>query len=610
VKDELQMTEILTPPVLLLDTFMCSQSGNLHDLSACSDHSNSCILENDPEPDTSSSLARQGLAHPPLHPEMGMRYLSIPPTDDVRFNSDPDHSHHSPVYSVEPAITTSTFLPYTNIYQPATYSSGGSSYFSPASSLFSVPDIKPRLGAINASPGMASSRSAALPNPASPISARGLYNTAGTPLLQRRSDLLSRSPSSTTVRGLPLSPSSSGFTSPTNMENSLGGQASPPLHPTEVIYQLQTPEGQVIRPEIFGKIDKGFFMADNDWTCYRRNYFSLNCSYTLHPAIPTGSVHLVLRNGQQPQIHDFAMSIAAVVDGRDGKAIELVQHTPKRDKGPQDKPSRVTLQPRPPPSLGMYGGDGGLGGGSRGLYDQGYGANANQQVTEATFERIQFKNATANNGKRRAAQQYYHLLVELFADVGGQHPDRWVRIATRMSAPMVVRGRSPGHYQGDRRGSNSSTGPGSGGAGGGGAFSPGGSTSRTPGEMSMGGSSMPPSSSYGGSYDTRSHHYRSNTAPLQIPMEPTLSAEEAKSIEEAPGYLYYAAPIWEGHESRYLPGVSEYSKVKQEYSSGYTLPSLMNSQDGFGRHCGRWDGAPESKGYFPSVQLQQELNMT
>lgn len=63
----------------------------------------------------------------------------------ARYNPDPDNlsSHHSPVYS-EPTIATSAFLPYAGLYQPTTYSGGGSSYFSPASSLFSVPDIKPR----------------------------------------------------------------------------------------------------------------------------------------------------------------------------------------------------------------------------------------------------------------------------------------------------------------------------------------------------------------------------------------------------------------------------------------------------------------------------------
>jgi len=360
-------------------------------------------------------------------------------------------------------------------------------------------------------------------------------------------------------------------------------------------------------------------MADNDWTCYRRNYFSLNCSYTLQPTIPNGAMYLVQQQhgGAGPQVHTFAMSIAAVVDGRDGKSIELVQHTPKRDKGPQERPARVTLAPRPPASHGLYSGDGGLGSSRGSIYDsQGFNQNPNSPQMEATFERIQFKNATANNGKRRAAQQYYHLLVELFADVGPQHADRWVKIASRMSAPMVVRGRSPGHYQGERRGSNTSTGPGgSGGAGGGGAYTPSGSASRTPGDMAMSGtSSMLPGPGYGGSYDARSHHYRSNIAPLQIPMEPTLSAEEAKSIEESPCYLYYPGAIYESHEARYqLPSVSEYTtaKIKHEYpSSGYVLPSLSSTQDGLGRHCGRWEGVSESKGYFPTALIQQEMNIT
>ncbi|KAE8450467.1 hypothetical protein EG329_006197 [Mollisiaceae sp. DMI_Dod_QoI] len=397
-----------------------------------------------------------------------------------------------------------------------------------------------------------------------------------------------------------------------NMDGSMGQTACPPLFPTEIIYTLQTSDGQIIKPEIFGRIDKGFFMADNDWTCYRRNYFSLNCSYTLTPTIPNGSMYLVQHGGSGPQVHNFAMSIAAVVDGKDGKAIELVQHTPKRDKGPQEKPARVTLAPRPSASHGMYA-DSGRGS----LYDpQGFNPNSNQPAVEATFERIQFKNATANNGKRRAAQQYYHLLVELFADVGGSHAsDRWVKIASRMSAQMVVRGRSPGHYQSERRGSNTSSGPG-GSGGGAGSYTPSGGAARTPGDMSMSGSSsMLPGSGYSNSYDTRSHHYRSHIAPLQIPMEPTLSAEEAKGIEESPCYLYYPGAIYEGHEDRFpqLPSMSSYttSKVKSEYSSGgYVLPSLSSTQDMLGRHCGRWEGTLESKGYFPTALMQQELNIT
>jgi meiosis-specific transcription factor NDT80 len=402
------------------------------------------------------------------------------------------------------------------------------------------------------------------------------------------------------------------------MDGSIGNGASPPLHPTEVLHQLQTSDGQSIRPEIFGRIDKGFFMADSDWTCYRRNYFSLNCSYTLHPAIPTGNIHLVHHGGSSPQIMGFALSIAAVVDGREGKPTELIQHTPKRDKGPQVKPARITVAPRPPPVAGMYGGDSSLGV-SRSLYDPGFGQNPNAPATEATFERIQFKNATANNGKRRAAQQYYHLLVELFADIGPQHAgERWVKIATRMSVPMVVRGRSPGHYQSERRGSNASAGPGaSGGASGGGSYTPS-ASSRAPGDSNMSGtSSMLGSSNYGNSYDSRSQHYRSSIGPLQTTMDSTMSGGEAKGMEESPCYMYYPSAMYEGQETRYqLPSVSEYvpSKIKHEYASGsgsgYPLPSLASTQDNLGRHCGRWEGAAESKAYFPPPFTHQEMNMT
>ncbi|KAF8846990.1 NDT80/PhoG like DNA-binding family protein-like protein [Acephala macrosclerotiorum] len=482
-----------------------------------------------------------------------------------------------------------------------------------------MPDLKPRLGSYTTS-GLASlSRSPALPHPTSPISARDIYGSA-TPNL-RRTDHFTRSPSlSGTLRGVPLSPTStSGFTSPIgNMDGSLGGSACPPLFPTEVIYSLQTSDGQIIKPEIFGRIDKGFFMADNDWTCYRRNYFSLNCSYTLTPTIPTGSMYLVQHGVAGPQVNGFAMSIAAVVDGKDGKAIELVQHTPKRDKGPQEKPARIQLAPRASASHAMYGDSG-----RSSLYDpQGFNSNPSQPAVEATFERIQFKNATANNGKRRAAQQYYHLLVELFADIGGSHSsDRWVKIASRMSAQMVVRGRSPGHYQSERRGSNTSSGPGGSGGGGAGSYTPSGGAARAPGDMSMSGSSsMLSGPGYSNSYDNRSHHYRSHIAPLQIPMEPTLSAEEAKGIVESPDYVYYPGAIYEGHEDRFLhlPSMAAYttSKVKSEYGSGgYVLPSLTSSHGGDGvfsgsRHCGRWEGMGESKGYFPTALMQQELNIT
>lgn len=428
------------------------------------------------------------------------------------------------------------------------------------------------------------------------------------------------------MRALPISPSSSsGFASPVNMENSNNPKANPPLQLTENLYNLQTSDGQNVRPEILGKIDKGFFMADNDWTCYRRNYFQLSCSYTLHPFLPISSVQLI-QGGNPLQVYGFSMSIAAVVDGRDGRAIELVQHTPKRDKGPQVRPDQVTLSPRPHPTATIYGSsapgsDITMGGTRSTLYETTFGSSANQPQTEHTFERIQFKQATANNGKRRAAQQYYHLLVELFADVGANMGDnRWIKVAQRVSAPMVVRGRSPGHYHSERRPSNASAG-GSAGGGGGSYGSNGGITPRPNEPMSIpSGSAV--AHSYGSSYEQRSHYFPpAHASHINTPMEPIMSSEEVKAIDETEGYLYYPAPLFEGSapHSRYgdnaytLPNLTG-PKIKQEFSGHghhtYNLPSLTSGAplDSLGRQCGRFEGLPSSRGYYPTVFTHHEVN--
>jgi hypothetical protein len=174
------------------------------------------------------------------------------------------------------------------------------------------------------------------------------------------------------------------------------------------------------------KVDRGFFLADNDWTCYRRNYFQISSAFTIttssgHTVNESETPCLVEVDNQFHTCTQFLLGITARVSNSD-KKIELVQHTPKRDKGPQSVPTPKPIRP----------------GGNLSLSSVGSNSNI------VTFERIQFKTATANNGKRRAAQQYYVVLVDLYAqpENGGE----LIRIATSTSAPLVVRGRSPGHY--------------------------------------------------------------------------------------------------------------------------------------------------------------------
>ncbi|KAL8969843.1 MAG: hypothetical protein Q9197_004129 [Variospora fuerteventurae] len=358
----------------------------------------------------------------------------------------------------------------------------------------------------------------------------------------------------------------------------------PPFQPTRMwVHKVMASNGDALQVDVQAKIDKGFFKADQDWTCYRRNYFSVACSYTLSPYNPQMeplSLRKTSRDSSLLPIRSLAICISARIDSEEGKLIELVQHTPKRDKGPTGRPEKIKLHPNT--SLGAVGihpgHGGGLGAGS-GLssdYETAYAPTSpttQQSQTVASFDRIQFKSATANNGKRRAAQQYFHIIVELFAEVSSNQTAEatWTKVASRISAPMVVRGRSPGHYSDDRRGSSTSMGPGGGSTG----ESSGSQQDPHPGSSGVGRSgvagmfSNPPRLGSGGSGNATGHHTSSDYAPAdhlsdesstsseyeEADMmdyerlnEPVLTPEEEDNIENHEGYQYYpstllAAPV-------------------------------------------------------------------
>ncbi|CRG91420.1 hypothetical protein PISL3812_08468 [Talaromyces islandicus] len=255
---------------------------------------------------------------------------------------------------------------------------------------------------------------------------------------------------------------------------------APPFHDTTIIHPVVNANYQQVQLGIQAKIHKGFFQVEDKWTCYRRNYFSVTCSFNIQPWDPS-STHLIHQGPGQhhERIKGFAMSISAVVSGSENETRELVQHTPKRDKQSEKKPERVQLQPYCPSVLGSNAGSSssmfGLSrSGNTMQFDCNpqYSMSNTQPPMQHTFERIQFQKATANNGKRRAQQQYYNLVVELYANVGKNGSANWVLIASKRSDEMVVRGRSPGHYKDNRRDSSASMGD-SGGGGHGGSGDPG-----------------------------------------------------------------------------------------------------------------------------------------
>jgi meiosis-specific transcription factor NDT80 len=171
------------------------------------------------------------------------------------------------------------------------------------------------------------------------------------------------------------------------------------------------------------------------------------------------------QGGSEPlkYIQSIAVCLAATVDGLEGKRIELTQATPRRNKKPQLMVKKDLLALNPPGIVHNH------------ISYRTNNFHSSEQVAgpqlpfrkdserpqqypptgysnndyQHTFENIQFKSATGTQRKRRAQQQYYNLIVELWANL--QNPrdsdPHWVKVAGRLSHPLVVLGRSPRHYQ-------------------------------------------------------------------------------------------------------------------------------------------------------------------
>jgi len=222
-------------------------------------------------------------------------------------------------------------------------------------------------------------------------------------------------------------PSTPGFRNKRGSHLSFNANSIPFFNQTKQFAKLKSlDKSKSYALNILAKIDRGFFLADGEWTCYRRNYFQLGVSFT---AIDQHGVGLMedfkgwieTDDGQSMQIIGIAVGVGARSMDR---KIDLVQHTPKRDKGPQIVPTVRALAAGGNP----------------------YMCNGIEPSPGVSiFERMQFKTSTANNGKRRAAQQFYTLAVELY---GIRGDGGLVQIAIAESCQLVVRGRSPGHYVG------------------------------------------------------------------------------------------------------------------------------------------------------------------
>ncbi|KAL8925407.1 MAG: hypothetical protein Q9208_003499 [Pyrenodesmia sp. 3 TL-2023] len=181
-----------------------------------------------------------------------------------------------------------------------------------------------------------------------------------------------------------------------------------------------------------------FFMAESqdagakhpsapstELTCYRRNLFQITGSITL----PRALRYIMLENGDRIPIigQDLIIQATESVEGHPVKLISVPWKTPASNSSttPEDKAEK---EPAPIPLDTM--------------------SNQDMDADFATFpiawKRLQFRIATANNGRRKELQQHFVVNLRVIATLS---TGTRVPICESRSAAIVVRGRSPRNFQ-------------------------------------------------------------------------------------------------------------------------------------------------------------------
>ncbi|KAL2047682.1 hypothetical protein N7G274_000724 [Stereocaulon virgatum] len=166
-------------------------------------------------------------------------------------------------------------------------------------------------------------------------------------------------------------------------------------------------------------------MASPELTCYRRNLFQVTGSITL----PRDLRYILTDNGDRIPIiaQELAVSATESVEGHPVKLISVPWKTPANSSAPQVPDDKTEQEPSTIPLDTMSNQD----------------MDANYATLPIAWKRLQFRIATANNGRRRELQQHFVARLKLMATLS---TGLKVSIAEVKSAAIVVRGRSPRNF--------------------------------------------------------------------------------------------------------------------------------------------------------------------
>lgn len=181
-----------------------------------------------------------------------------------------------------------------------------------------------------------------------------------------------------------------------------------------------------------------FFLAESQWpappdapppppelTCYRRNLFQITGSVTL----PRSLRYIMTDHGDRIPIlaQELAISATESVEGNPVKIISVPWKTPAGG-GTSTAEDKVEKEPSSIPLDTMAGQD----------------LDADYASFPIQWKRLQFRIATANNGRRKELQQHFVIRLKVMATLS---TGAKISIAEAQSGAIIVRGRSPRNFQ-------------------------------------------------------------------------------------------------------------------------------------------------------------------
>lgn len=156
-------------------------------------------------------------------------------------------------------------------------------------------------------------------------------------------------------------------------------------------------------------------------TCYRRNLFQISGTFVMSRGVKS----MINEQGQQIPLYNLSATLTAM-ESIEGKATEIISVPWKTSTGvsSEDKAGSAPLQI--PLDLSMN-----------------PELDASIVSIPLAWKRLQFKHATANNGRRKGLQQHYIVQVSLVATLA---TGETVKLAEIQSGAIIVRGRSPRNF--------------------------------------------------------------------------------------------------------------------------------------------------------------------